>query len=170
MIHLKPIKPKRMRIPGIKTRMINVMRKTGMEQRKLFYKTTATWKGKRPIFKTKYKATPERLSIETKPDYRTKAGKKWRYLNEGTRIRWAVMSRDFKRKTRPRYVTSYRGAGGAVIVGRRAMQARGIAPRPGIEAREWTVVISERTGKKFITAIRKEFKIHAENLYGSDSE
>lgn len=65
------------------------------------------------------------------------------YLDEGTSIRWAVMSRDFRAKTEVRSFGSFPGSGRAVIRGRGAMTSRGIAPRPGITAREWTKLITE---------------------------
>lgn len=60
------------------------------------------------------------------------------WLNDGTRIRYAHMTRNFRRKTEPRFIGSNPGAGGVAYVSKRAI------PKPGIEAREWTEVIQEK--------------------------
>lgn len=71
------------------------------------------------------------------------------YLDEGTSIRWALMSRDFQAKTQVRTLSSFPGSGHAVLRGKSAMTKRGIGPRPGIDAREWTVLIEQIRGINF---------------------
>lgn len=71
------------------------------------------------------------------------------FITHGTRIRWALMSADFKAKTNVRFIGSDTGQGRAVLVGKRAMQAAGIPPRPGIKAREFDLEIQERRQRVF---------------------
>ncbi len=59
------------------------------------------------------------------------------YVSRGTRIRWALMSRDWQSKTAPGRFRPGPGRGRVVIAGRGAMQRRGIAARPGIKARKF---------------------------------
>jgi len=71
------------------------------------------------------------------------------FLNEGTDVRWAVMSSvpAWQSKTRPRVVSSRPGAGHVVVRGRGMMNKLKIEPRPGIEAREFAPTIAAQTQK-----------------------
>ncbi len=108
-----------------------------------FAKTTSTFKH-RVTFENKNTSTRSQLSrlvfASDKPYF---------FVVRGTRIRWALMSQDFSAKTRARVIGSRGGKGGVVILGKRAMQARGIAPRPGIKAREFDLEIIKIRQPKF---------------------
>lgn len=71
------------------------------------------------------------------------------FLDKGTNKRWAVMSSDFTPKTRKRRLSSSGGSGRTLIRGRSAMTARNIAPRPGIEAREFSEEIVDQRKDRF---------------------
>ena len=82
------------------------------------------------------------------------------YLNDGTSIRWAVMNNPFEPKTSKGVIGSgpgartYNKAGEyTAIRGRQAMLKRGIPPRPGIEAREFTIAISNKNFATFVNTI-----------------
>jgi hypothetical protein len=87
------------------------------------------------------------------------------WLDKGTKIRWALMSGDWQSKTRPHWVGAGRGKGRAVLVGKRAFRKRGLAPRPGIEARHFTEDILKAREKPFKIAMQEAFKIGAENAW-----
>lgn len=114
---------------------------------RLYAKTYRTWSSK-PTFDITDASTRTKISVRTGTNF-----PKMLFLDEGTRIRWAIMSGDFSAKTRPRAIGSRSGRGGAVIVGKRAMQARGIPPRPGIKAREFTTTIVDRRQKPYAKAM-----------------
>lgn len=80
------------------------------------------------------------------------------YVSRGTRIRWAVMSKDWQSKTAPNRLRAIRGSGQAIIIGKRAMLARGIPPRKGIEAREFDKQIAEKHRKSFAKTMSKAIK------------
>ena len=61
----------------------------------------------------------------------------WEYLNRGTRVRYANLSRDWKSKTKPNVIGSFRGSGRVLFISRRH-------PRPGIQARNWQDMIFRR--------------------------
>lgn len=67
---------------------------------------------------------------------------KWKWLDQGTSVRYATMSRDFLPKTRVRVITSRPGRGHLHFVDRRV-------PRPGIDARYFDNEISKRLDPKF---------------------
>ena len=86
-------------------------------------------------------------------------------LDRGTSTRWAVMAPGFIPKTKVRSLSSRRGAARTVIRGRRAMTARGIAPRPGIRARLWSDEIAKRRQKTFARNVQKEIKAAAKRTF-----
>jgi hypothetical protein len=65
------------------------------------------------------------------PNTNTEGNKKFLWLEEGTKVRYATMTPDFKPKTQRGVLGSTRGRGGKAFVDKRK-------PKPGIEAREWT--------------------------------
>lgn len=101
-----------------------------------FKKTTRTWKGK-PEWVTNIKMTPLVIEGEhyTLSDI-------YRFVAEGTRIRYATMTPGFVAKTVPGFVGSRGGRGGLLFVDKRR-------PRPGIQARRFAETIAERLGPYF---------------------
>ena len=67
--------------------------------------------------------------------------KKWYWISKGTKVRYAVMTKGFKAKTRPKIISSYKGKGQMWYVNPKK-------PRPGIEARLFDETINERMIKK----------------------
>lgn len=148
---VKGIKPSRLSIDAYRLEILNQLRAEGRTQKKELDKTTKTWRGEKPKFETLVglERPPGSASVLTGPSGSDKAVNKWVWLNEGTRIRWALMSKDWKSKTRPRWFGSGRGGGRVVIAGKRAMMRRGIRPRPGIKARGWTPDLQKRRRRPF---------------------
>jgi len=97
-----------------------------------FNVTTQTWK-KRPTFLI------EKLPLERRI-YTT--DKIYKFISRGTRVRYATMTPDFVAKTVPRSIRSRMGQGGVAMVNIKK-------PMPGIQARDYEVVISEKWKKRF---------------------
>lgn len=89
------------------------------------------------------------------PQGPSKAAEIWGYLEAGTRVRWAVMSKGWRSKTKPGGWESGAGAGHVVIAGRRAMQKRHIKPRRGIQARRWLDTIIKRNRAHYRAALEQ---------------
>lgn len=87
------------------------------------------------------------------------------YLDQGTDIRWAVMSSDFKPKTRKRRLSSGGGSGRTIIRGRGAMQSRNIAPRPGVEAREFSEEIVDQRKDRFPERVQNAIDLAARKTF-----
>jgi hypothetical protein len=107
-----------------------------------FEQTTRSWTGEKPKFVIvkAIRASEMRLSVRvTGPE---KGRRKWWYLEKGTRVRYAVMSKDFVAKTTTGQIYSVAGRGGAVHVSR-------AHPRPGIQARRWRETTKKRHEKTF---------------------
>lgn len=87
------------------------------------------------------------------------------HVDRGTSVRWAVMSPDFRPKTRVRSLSSRKGAGRTVVRGRRAMVARNIAPRPGIAPHFFSDEIAKRRQKTFARNVQREIKLAAKRTF-----
>jgi hypothetical protein len=161
--HFEPIGDPTFNLKGITVALREALRREGTEQRRLLDKTTKTWQGDVPYFVSEETVGPTQISVVTGPHGGGKGAKKWMYLEEGTKIRWAVMGKGFKPKTRRAWLNSMKGKGGAVIVGKRAMMARGIRPRPGIKARNWLAEVNKERSRKFKGLMQREFEVIARN-------
>jgi hypothetical protein len=64
------------------------------------------------------------------------------YVNFGTRVRHALMSPDFKPKTRTGWIGSNQGRGGVILISKKLNL-------PGIEARKFDTTIQEKWQKRF---------------------
>lgn len=115
----------------------NAMTGTALAIKVDFDTTTRTWKD-RPKFvikKSKLKRT-----ISTDSDI-------YRFVSRGTRVRYAVMSEDFKPKTRTGFIGSNQGKGGVIGFSKR--------PLPGIKAREFEPTIQKKWQKEFPVNVQR---------------
>lgn len=80
-----------------------------------------------------------------------KSGRIWVFLDQGTDIRYAVMTEDFEAKTSPNTLVTTIGVGGL-------SHFDFDNPRPGIEPRLWTELIAKVEGQKFVKAADKVIK------------
>jgi hypothetical protein len=116
----------------------------------LYQKTTKNWKGRKPTFTKTVKSTDNSILGEVYTQ-----DKIYRFLHDGTKTRWALMSPDWVSQTTPRLLSSNPGQGFVVMRGKGIMQAKGVDARPGIQAREWTQEIIKQHEKKFHKAMTK---------------
>lgn len=159
---VKAIKPKRLRTEPFKREIKKALQAEAKQLKREFGKTVRTWRRK-PKFEQLASTRPEETgeaSVLVGTDDPI-----YRYLDEGTRIRWAVMSKDWKSKTRPRVIGSSAGQGRVVIAGKRAMLRRGIRPRPGIKAREFAKTIQRMREKPFKRRMERAMKVAAEQAF-----
>jgi hypothetical protein len=163
----KAIKPKKLKVDEIRLEILNALRAEGRDQRQELEKTTQTWKREKPKFESLIglERPPGGASVLTGPTGSDKAVNKWTWLNEGTKIRWALMSRDWRSKTTVGKFSSGPGRGGVVIAGRRAMTARNIRPRPGIKARNWTTILQKRRRRPFTRRMIKAIQRGAAKVF-----
>jgi hypothetical protein len=163
-IVLTPIKPGKIRPDKLRLRLLNAMRKEGTQQRRLLRQTVSSWQGAKPDFKTDISLAGGDIAVRTEPTG-GEGRDKWIWLDQGTRIRWALMSSDWQSKTTPGRLGSGRGRGRAVVVGRRAMQQRRIAPRPGIQARKWSEQVQKMRTRPFQRDVEQEFARFADEMF-----
>lgn len=153
--------PKRMNIRKIEQAILSELAAEGEDDAALFEATTKTWKHEKPSFRPKVGRRGNDAVVRTAPGGNSKGMAKYRWLDQGTRVRWAIMSRGWRSKTRPGYLTSYKGAGRVVAVGKRRVRR----PRPGIKAREWTPTIQKRRTPKFKKRMIEAHRKAAGSLY-----
>ena len=159
-----PKAPPKFNLQSISKDLRAAMEKEGKEHQRLLKRTIRTWVGEKPEFKTTITVGPVQLTSSTDPTGSQKGVDKWWWLEAGTRIRWAVMSRNWRSKTRRANLSSYRGRGNVVIAGRKAMQKRGIAPRAGIKARNWRAEVVKIRSRKFKGELQRVFELNAKNM------
>jgi hypothetical protein len=162
-LQFKPIGDPKFNLKGISVALREALKREGIEQRRMLDLTTKKWTGDIPYFVSVETVGPSQLTLTTGPHGKGKGAMKWIYLEEGTKIRWAVMSKGFRPKTRRAFLGSSKGKGGAVIAGKRAMMARNIRPRPGIQARNWLAEVNKLRSRKFKGLMEREFNLLAKN-------
>lgn len=113
-------------MPGLTQQAIGALMQN--EALPLFAKTTATW-NQQPTFTPQ--PTARGWTIVVDPAF------PYGWVNKGTRVRYALMSKDWKSKTKPNVIASYRGSGKMLFVSRKR-------PRPGIVARNFSDIILKR--------------------------
>lgn len=149
----KKVKPTRLKVDTILNELRKAQRAEAAKIRRELEKTVATWDDK-PKFQQITDTSDGNFFIGFDTDSDV-----WRYLDQGTQIRWAVMSADWESKTQPRRRRARQGQGNVVIAGRRAMQQRNIQPRPGIEPRNWTEDITRERTKPYRRRMEKALKV-----------
>lgn len=162
---LKYIKPKKLKVDAIRLELLNELRKEGKDQKKELEKTIKTWKDEKPNFKSLISLTSNYAAVATGPSGNTKGAQKWQWINDGTKIRWALMSSDWQSKTKKGTFKSTRGRGKVVIAGKRAMMQRGIAPRKGIEARDWSGKLTKQRKVPFQRRLIKAMQRAGKNAF-----
>lgn len=105
-------------------------------------RTVQTWQGDRPSWEVKVEQGSGGLVgllLFTGSGF---GRQKWRWLDQGTKVRYATMTPDFRAKTTPGAFWSGPGAGGLLYINKRR-------PRPGIAARNWSEKLVEEFGPAF---------------------
>lgn len=158
-----PIATPKFDLKGVTVAMRKAVAREAFEHRRLLRETTKAWESTRPQFRSRTIVGPTQIVVDSGPWGNGPGTKKWRWLEYGTEIRWAVMSKDWRSKTRRAWLSSRRGRGRVLIAGRRAMMARNIRPRPGIEARNWIAEVNKARSRKFKGEMQRTFDLIAKN-------
>jgi hypothetical protein len=149
----------------IVTKLRRALTKEAQIQKRMLQKTTKTWRGTKPKFRSLTEVTSEGITIFIFPTGSEMAVNKFIWLDQGTKERWAVMSRGWRSKTQTRVLGSRGGRGRVVIAGRKAMRRRNIGVRPGIQARMWTQEVVKRRERRFVETMQRDLDLAVEGLY-----
>lgn len=110
--------------------------RVGRRMKRDYDKTVATWKIK-PEFEMLTQRTSSIASVLVGTDNRIYA-----YVNNGTSVRYATMSKNWDSKSRVRVIGSFPGRGRREFVSK-------FHPQRGIAAREWSQVIERKYERDF---------------------
>jgi hypothetical protein len=139
-----------------RTRMKNLMSPLMDKHIALRRKVTGTWSStNKPDFKKLVEESPGKIKFSIEliaPNAKSANISVYRMLNEGTKIRYAVMSSDFQRKTSPRVIDSVPGKGGMVNLDLTQIN-------DGIEKREWDEEINEKLESRFKKIIEEAYRV-----------
>jgi hypothetical protein len=94
-------------------------------------RTVHTWSAPQPKFTADIRRQGSLIGMEVQTDSTI-----YKFIDQGTRVRRAIMSSDFVSKTVPGSLKTRRGRGGVVFIGKNVN-------RPGIKARKFTETISK---------------------------
>lgn len=148
---MKVVRPAKFNGSAITEELVAGANEIGKDVIKGFNDIVKTWNHK-PIFVVKVQSTPRQIKLEATTDDAV-----FNYLDRGTSVRHAVMSRDFQPKTQPASggvtrLSSGRGRGRMVHVSRRIN-------RPGIKARGFTKAILESTQRDLVSRMEKHLAL-----------
>lgn len=144
---VEPLKTPRLNVEALDAQVRHEMIYTGTQMKMYLNQTTSTWKGPKPTFNLLMPKEQARIMLTVYPAGNALGVKKWRWLDEGTRVRRALMSRDWISKTAPAgsklgSFQSFGGRGKVVFVSRKIR-------RPGIKARNWSKALAKYYEKAF---------------------
>lgn len=156
-----PLKIPRLAVQALDAQVRQEMTYTGTQMRNYLNQTTSTWKGPKPTFNLWMPKEQGRIMLTVYPAGNALGVKKWRWLDEGTRVRRALMSRDWVSKTGP--VTGKLGSFGAVGHGRgKLIFVSRKLKRPGIKARGWSKALAKHYEKAFPDRINNALRSWAQ--------
>ena len=125
----------------VRGKILAQLNKEVKEAERLMNMPIATWDDPPTIVATSPKYAGGEIHYEVRVAGTDQQRNKWLWLDKGTKVRYATMTSDFKRKTAPRRLTSTAGTSpsrdGVAIVSKKY-------PRPGIQARQWSSIINRR--------------------------
>lgn len=154
MLSFKLTKQARLDPAAFRPPMLTALRKVARNMDKALSLTTKSWKGAKPKFESQFTITDEAAVIQPAMTGPEEGMDKWRWLDEGTEVRYAIMSSDWKSKTTPGVIGSGPGRGRKVFVDVNN-------PQPGIKARGWGVKILKEFKPEFRAQMRAALKAGA---------
>lgn len=140
--HFVEIRPGQFRYGKLITALTAGVFRIGRRMKVDYEKTVATWKV-RPRFEMLTQRTSSIASVLVGTDNRIYA-----YVNNGTSIRYATMSKDWDSKSRVHVIGSFPGSGRREFVSK-------FHPQRGIAAREWSLVIEKKYERDFRDAMNE---------------
>ena len=143
--HLEVIKPAPFNDRAFDEKIIRALNRTADLISRDYERTVATW-DEQPEFKQKFTINADEISVSV-----FTTDNVYRFLHDGTRVRYAVMSKGFRPKTRVNRLTSGAGRGGRTHIDV-------IHPRPGIQARNWTQRIVKVREKQILRLFTNAIK------------
>ena len=157
--------PKKLNVSGMIAPIRDAAIKAAQDMGKDLEKVTRTWNGDKPRIQTEAKLVPSGTppypmfhtsftSAAWPKDDGSMGSKKYKWLDDGTKVRYAHMTKGFIPKTRGGQLNSWVGKGKMLFVSKKR-------PLPGIKARKFTKALREKWEKpsmfraRMATAIKR---------------
>jgi hypothetical protein len=161
---LTPIGPKEIKLDPVRFALLTVLNRETAHIFGLMRMTVETWDNARPDFKRQGRIGQISLrndaaTVNLEPTGDPLGVKKWNWLDQGTDVRYAVMSEDWISKTTPGALQSGQGEGTVVVRGRNA------PPMPGIQPRGWSRIIADMRQSPFEQAAQRAVREATRNLF-----
>lgn len=147
MILAKPITPKKFNDAAFRQKQVAAAKKLLPKIEKDFAATVRTWDDK-----PEFQSVVDVGTIEyAKPSTKVTTGivievytedPVYHFVDAGTKVRYATMSKDFQSKTVPNKLTTRAGRGRMLFVSKKR-------PRPGIKARNFSKQIKKKHAQEF---------------------
>lgn len=163
-VTFRVIVPRKLETNGMDAIIRDAVIKAAKDMGKDLQATTKTWKGDKPRIQTEAKLVPPSNNPPASTVHRSYTAstwaredssmgyKKFNWLEKGTKVRRAIMSKPFIPKTRVRQLNSWRGKGGVVFISKKVK-------RPGIKARKWTETLYKKWNKPSMFKARMDAAI-----------
>jgi hypothetical protein len=155
-LFLKPIRPKKKIDPNAQkiyyAVMYTAMRDFAHKVIQDYYKIKRTWENK-PRHESIIECEPKfpAVSVLFGATGDDQAVKEWNFVNEGTKVRRAIMSKDWKSKSSVKHIGSSAGRGHVVFISKDISL-------PGIKARKFDEAISENWNPRWKNIVIKAMK------------
>jgi hypothetical protein len=144
--NLDKFREKNFKVRDLRTAARQAAEIAGDKALKLFLQTVKTWRTQ-TSFWYRTAETNEGVKLTFFTD-----NPKYHFVDEGTAVRYAVMTPDFIARTKPNVLNAFKGKGGLWYMLRKGHPD----PKPGIAPRNFSEIITERTGPVFRGALQRE--------------
>lgn len=161
-------KPSLFRSQEIANKLRAAARTEGRAIRSELKRLVAPWQNEKPDFKVRQQVAPTRsadINVTVFPVGSVKAVNKFFWLDKGTKIRYAHMSRDFKRKSHPRTRRVQSGNTGKPYF-KKDFKSGDLIPaakNPGIKPRGWLSAVTNERQPIFRRSVNQVIRFGATN-------
>lgn len=142
----KAILPKKFNKNALTGVVNTVAKQFSVDAKKELLQPTSTWDHS-VFFKQKIVTTRSKVTVSVFTEDNI-----YRFLDEGTRVRYATMTPNFSPKTRVRSLKASVGSGGLLYVSR-------LKPHRGIKARQFVILVKESQEKKLVPLFNNALRI-----------
>jgi len=168
-VQFRKVIPRKLSVAGMVAQMVQAGVKDAQNMVRDLDKTTKTWKGEKARFNSQIAVTPAWNPLASSFPNRitttvslmedsSRGAMKWKFLEGGTRVRYAIMSKNFRAKTRLRELNSWAGAGGALLTKSGKVVLAMKYPRPGIKARKWLPTLKTKYRPRIKTSYERALR------------
>lgn len=130
-------------MPAIRAKIKRIMREEANLHKRILLRAVSTW-DEQPLFEIESEENEDKIFYSIFTDDRI-----FYFIDKGTRIRFATMTRDFSPKSVPNSLVARPGSGGLAYVNPRR-------PRRGIEPRNFMITVYEKRRPIYVSKLVRE--------------